>query len=98
MSDYRIDPRKQFSKKLAKWTALFWFVYMSWLSAILVIEPTAAMYSVYMAIIVTVVMLINVISYTRNSIAEKMALALLNKTQLELTLGGSKEEEGGGNG
>jgi FtsH-binding integral membrane protein len=97
---YRIDPRKQFSKKLAKWTAIFWFVYMTWLSVILIIEPVAAAFSVYMGIIVTIVMLINVISYTRNSIAEKMAFTLLNKTKLELTMNGNKEEEeeGGDNG
>lgn len=106
MGNYRMDPKKQFSKRLARWTAVFWFFYMTWLSAILVIRPEAALFSVYMGIISTVVMLINVISYTRNSIAEKMAFTLLDKTKLELTMGqGSKtdkentdeetEEEGG---
>lgn len=83
----QIDPKRQFSKRLARWTAVFWFVFMSWLSVLFMLSPEAALYCVYMGIVVTVVMLINVISYTRNSIAEKMAFALLDKTRLELTLG-----------
>lgn len=85
----RIDPRKQFSKRLARWTAVFWFLYMSWLSVILIVTPAAAMYSVYMAIISTAVMLFMTVAYTRNSISEKMMLAFLDKTKLELSLKGS---------
>lgn len=91
--DSRMDPRKQFSKKLARWTAVFWFLFMSWLSAILIIEPNAAQFAVYMAVIATTVMLISVISYTRNSIMEKMALALLDKTKLELSMGSKAQEK-----
>lgn len=86
MGDIRIDPRKQFSKLLARWTAVFWFVYMTWLSVIVMLEPTAALYCVYMAIIVSVIMMTNVIAYTRNSIAEKMAFTLLNKAKIEIGL------------
>ena len=86
MNNYRIDPKKQFSKKLARWTAVFWFVFMAWLSAILVIEPSAAMYSVYMAIIATAVMTLNVWAYTRNSIYEKGVFAMLDKARIELNM------------
>ena len=86
MGNYRIDPKKQFSKRLARWTAVFWFVYMSWLSVILILEPSAALYSVYMGIIGTAVMLVSVVSYTHNSVQEKFLFALLDKTKLELSL------------
>ena len=105
MGSIRIDPRKQFSKKLAKWTAGYWFLIMSWLSVLILLAPGAAMYAVYMAIIATVVMIINVASYTRNSIYEKAIFGLLDKTKLELTLGkgtgkgeDAEEQEGESNG
>lgn len=96
----RIDPRQQFSKKLAWWTALFWFFYMTWLSVLMMIQPTAALYTVYMGIIVTAVMLMNVWAYTKNSVYEKGALALLDKARLEFSLTNGKtqaepEPEGG---
>lgn len=95
----KTDPRKQFSKKLAKWTAVFWFVYMAWLSALLYLQPSSAVYAVYMGLIATAVMMINVVAYTANSIQEKLLLAVLDKAKFELTLGANKsndslEEEG----
>ena len=90
----RIDPKKQFSKRLARWTAVFWFLFMTWLSVILILEPSAAVFCVYMGIIVTVVMMINVIAYTRNSIAEKLAFTLLDKTKLELSLRNDNKKSG----
>ena len=90
----RIDPKKQFSKRLARWTAVFWFVFMTWLSVILILEPSSAVFCVYMGIIVTVVMMINVIAYTRNSIAEKLAFTLLDKTKLELSLRNDNKKSG----
>lgn len=108
MNNYKIDPRKQFSKKLARWTSVFWFLFMTWLSVLLLLEPSAAQFCVYMAIIATVVMMVNVIAYTRNSIMEKMAFTLLDKTKIELNLNNGKDGEedeeealtgeGGGNG
>jgi len=80
-------------------------VYLSWLSAVMLLEPSTAMYVFYMSIVVSVVMIINVVSYTANSIQEKILFALLNKTQIELNIGrkssSSSEENGeedGGNG
>lgn len=86
MNNFRIDPRKQFSKRLARWTAIFWFFYMTWLSSIMIISPAASLYCVYMGLIVTVVMVLNVWAYTKNSIYEKGVFAMLDKTKLELTL------------
>lgn len=99
MGNYRMDPRKQFSKRLAWWTALFWFFYMTWLSVLMMMAPDAALYTVYMGLIVTAVMILNVWAYTKNSIYEKGALALLNKTEIELSLkNGSGKKSGGGEG
>lgn len=105
MGNNRMDPSKQFSKKLATWTAIFWFVYMSWMSAILIIQPQTAQYVVYMALITTAMMVLNVWAYTRNSIYEKAMLTLLDKTKLELSIGakggdanGETVEEGADNG
>ena len=93
MGNIKIDPRKQFSKKLARWTSIFWFLFMTWLSVLLLLEPSAAQFCVYMAIIATVVMMVNVIAYTRNSIMEKMAFTLLDKTKIELNLNNGKDGE-----
>ena len=97
MGNYRIDPKKQFSKKLARWTAVFWFLYMTWLSVIMLMRPEAALYCVYMAVLVTMVMIFMTVAYTQNSIAEKMAYTLLDKTRIEIGLknakGGSCNEE-----
>lgn len=86
MGNYRIDPKRQFSKRLARWTAVFWFAYMLWLSVLMLLQPQVALYCFYMGLISTAVMIVNEIAYTRNSIMEKMAYALLDKTRLELKL------------
>lgn len=96
MSDVRIDPKKQFSKRLARWTAFFWFLFMTWLSVLLMLVPSAAEYTVYMAIICTVVMMVNVIAYTRNSIMEKMAFTVLDKAKIEMNLGSKDNGKDGG--
>jgi len=110
MENIRIDPKKQFSKKLARWTAVFWFFFMTWLSVLMLLSAEVAMYTVYMGIIVTAVMILNVWAYTRNSIYEKGVFAMLDKAKIEIGLkpgtkgnkeGESDEEdltEGGDNG
>jgi len=92
--NFRIDPKKQFSKRLAKWTAFFWFFYMIWLSVVMWLEPQAAQYGFYMGLLTTIVMVVNVFTYTHNSVAEKMAFALLDKTKLEISLGNSGKRSG----
>ena len=104
MAEYRIDPKRQFSKRLARWTAVFWFVYMTWISVIMLLQPGTAQFVFYMSIVVSVVMIVNVAAYTTNSVQEKILFAMLNKTQMEInigTKGSGKHEEmtgEGGNG
>lgn len=71
----RMDPRKQFSKWLARWTAIYWFMHMTGMAVLCMIQPNVADAAVYMAIISSVVMLVNVWAYTRNSVYEKAILA-----------------------
>ena len=92
MAEYRIDPKKQFSKRLARWTAVFWFVYMVWLTVLMLLQPQVALYSFYMGLISTVVMIVNEIAYTRNSIMEKMAYTLLDKTRIEIGMKNTQTE------
>lgn len=93
MSNYRFDPRKQFSKRLARWTSIFWFFYMTWLSCVIYLQPQSALYCVYMGMLVTSVMLLNVWAYTKNSIYEKGVFAMLDKTKLSLNIGPGKSSD-----
>ena len=93
MVNRRIDPQKQFSKRLARWTALFWFVYMLYMGTVMLLEPGTGIYAVYLSIICSVVMIVNVYSYCKNSIAEKVLLAILDKTQIELSLGSKAQAD-----
>lgn len=94
MSNYRIDPKKQFSKRLAKWTAWFWFAYMVFISCVMYLQPQAALYCVYMGIIVTAVMVLNVWAYTKNSIYEKGVFAMLDKAKIEMSLSNTGMQAG----
>ena len=93
-SNYKIDPKKQFSKRLARWTSVFWFAYLTWLSILMMLEPSVALYSFYMSIVVSVVMMINVISYSVNSITEKRIFGMLDRAKIELQLGPVKASVG----
>lgn len=86
MNNIRIDPKKQFSKTLARWTSVFWFLFMGWLSVLMLLQPATALYCVYMSIVVTAVMILNVWAYTRNSIYEKGVFAMLDKARIEIGL------------
>lgn len=66
-----VDPRQQFSKKLAGRTEWFWFLYLILLLVIIYLRPEVAAITVYLSIIVTTVMLVSVLAYTRNSMYEK---------------------------
>ncbi len=90
MGTYRIDPRKQFSKRLARWTAVFWFAYMLILVALMYFQPSVAEYSFYLSIVASVVMLVNVISYSINSITEKRIFGMLDRAKIEVNLGKAK--------
>lgn len=80
----RIDPREQFSKKLAAWTAYFWFLFMLIAAAMCVYEPDVADAAVYLAICASLIMLINVWAYTHNSVYEKAILAGMEKARISL--------------
>lgn len=90
----RMDPKEQFSKKLATWTARFWFLFMLIAAAICVWVPGAADAAVYLAICASVIMLINVWAYTRNSVYEKAILAGMEKAKFGLTWKRTEENPG----
>ena len=71
MGQRKVDPKEQFSKKLAGRAEWFWFLYMLILVVAIVITPDSALPAVYLGIMVTTVMLISVWAYTRNSVMEK---------------------------
>lgn len=87
MGRYHIDPKHQFSKRLARWTAVFWFVYLIWLSILMMLEPSVAQYAFFMSIVVSIVMMVSVVMYTINSVTEKRIFGMLDKAQIELQLG-----------
>lgn len=100
MAEYKIDPRKQFSKRLAMWTAVFGFAYLIWLSILMLLEPSVGQYCFLMSVVISVVMTLNVIMYTINSVSEKRIFGMLEKTQIELKFGPTKiaiGSKGGGN-
>lgn len=67
----KVDPKEQFSKKLAGRTEWFWFFYMVILVVAMVLAPATALPVVYMGALATFVMIVSVISYKQNSISEK---------------------------
>ena len=81
-----VDPKHQFSKKLAGRTEWFWFFYLVIMVALLAYQPEIGVVAVYLSLIPTVVMGISIVAYTKNSITEKIILAMLDKTKLELSL------------
>ena len=87
MGRYHIDPKHQFSKRLARWTAVFWFVYLIWLSILMMLEPSVAQYAFFMSVVVSIVMMVSVVMYTINSVTEKRIFGMLDKAQIELQLG-----------
>ena len=86
----RIDPKKQFSKKLARWTAIFWFLFLTWLSILLLLVPESGMVAFYFACLATFVMIVMTFCYTSNSKREKELFAALDSLSLELQIGNSK--------
>ena len=69
------DPKDQFSKKLAKLSAWFWFIYMILLLVVLAFQPMTAEAIIWLAGITSFVMIINIWSYTDNSIYDKAIAA-----------------------
>jgi hypothetical protein len=82
------DPKQQFSKRLARSGAIYWIFFHTALLFVMCFRPEIAISCVYMAIIVSVVMIFHVWAYTKNSTYEKGLRAILDKTRLELDLSG----------
>ena len=101
----KIDPKKQFSKRLAGRAEWFWFGYMVLLVCLMAIQPDSALPAVYLGIMVTGVMMISVWAYTENSIDEKrlfwlaeIAKAVYGKSKNTDADEEESDSEGGGNG
>ena len=90
----RIDQREQFSKRLAKWSSIFWFFYMTALAVAMVLEPEVADAVVYISITTSLVMIVNVFAYTRNSTYEKALNALVSLEKTKLTWKSGKSDSG----
>ena len=80
------DPRKQFSKWLAKSSSWFWYFYLVLLAVIMAVQPAVANAIIYIAITVSVVMIFHVWAYTKNSTYEKGINAMLDKAKMEFSL------------
>ena len=87
------DPAKQFSKWLARSGAVYWICFMSALLVLMYLRPEVSNACVYLAVIVSIVMIIHVWAYTKNSVYEKGLLAMLDKTRMQLSLGEVKDEK-----
>ena len=103
------DPKKQFSKWLARFGAIIWGIYIFAVIALIAYRPEASMACVWLTLIVTANKELDTVSYTKNSTTEKIILGALERTKLELGLkfGGKTDktnddspesEEEGGNG
>ena len=86
------DPKDQFSKKLAKWSAWFWFIYMVLLLATLAYQPLTATAIIWLAGITSFVMIVNIWAYTDNSIYDK-AIAAGVKIAGRFRFGSRKNKE-----
>lgn len=97
MTKRKIDPKEQFSKKLAGRTEWFWFFYMILLCVVMVLQPASSLPAVYLGIMTTGVMIISVMAYTKNSIDEKWFywLAEIAKSLSGKSSNETEEEEGG---
>lgn len=99
MANFHMDPKKQFSKWLARYGAIIWGIYAFAVLALIAYRPEASMACVYLTLIMTVNKSLDTIQYNSNSKTEKILLAMLDKTRMEINLGSaspseSKEEEG----
>ena len=89
----RVDPKKQFSKKLASRAEWFWFGFMLILVVAIILSPASADAAVYLGIMVTAVMLISVVAYTKNSTMEKALYTASQIKRLELSWKSGKSAE-----
>lgn len=88
MNNARMDPRKQFSKWLARFCSIIWGIYVFAMIPLIAYRPEAAMACVWLTLIMTCNKALDTVSYTRNSTTEKIILGALERTQMELSLKG----------
>lgn len=108
MAIKKVDPRHQFSKRLARYGAVVWGIYSFAVLALVAYRPEAAMAAVYLTTIMTLNKAWDTYNYNSNSKLEKILLAILDKTKMEINLNSlkdksvasnaSNEEEEGDNG
>ncbi len=82
----KMDPRRQFSKWLARSSAWFLIFYLIALLVLIYLRPDTAVACVYLAIIVSVIRIFDAGFYTKNSLTEKMLLTILDKSKLSISL------------
>lgn len=83
----KVDPRHQFSKRLARYGAIVWGIYSFAVLALVAYRPEAAMAAVWLTLIMTCNKALDTVSYTRNSITEKIILGALARTKMQFGLG-----------
>lgn len=88
VNKFHMDPKKQFSKWLAKFGAISWIIYIFAVLGLIAYQPEVAMAGVYLTIIITVNKALDSYNYNDNSKTEKILLALLDKTRMEVNIGG----------
>ena len=91
---FTYDPRKQFSKWLARSSSWFWYIYLILLAGLIAFRPETADAIIYIILIVSAVMIFHVWAYTKNSTYQKGIEAMLNKTKMELSLKNSPVKAG----
>lgn len=84
----RMDPKKQFSKWLARYGAIVWGIYLILTIVLMFYRPETAMPCVYLVLIVTINKAIDGVQYNDNSKTEKILLAGIERLRLNLNFKG----------
>ena len=79
-----VDPRKQFSKKLAARSEFFWFFFLVLLVALAYARPESITAVIALASLVTAEMITSVLAYTHNSEYEKGLYAANQMAKIKL--------------
>lgn len=84
----KAEQKEQFSKRLARFGAVAWGVFLSLVIVLVYFRPETAVACIYLVLVVTVNKMLDTWAYTRNSTYEKGLLAMLEKTKMEMTIKG----------
>lgn len=90
----QMDPRKQFSKRLARYGAVVWGLFLLAVMILLYFQPETALACVYLVLIVTANKALDTWAYTKNSTYEKGLMAMKDITKMELSLKGTATNPG----